>query len=114
MSDCTTQTQLPPLRDPDEIARTSARLKAIAHPVRLRMLELIARAGGDLCVCHFEDHFDVSQPTISHHLKVLRDADLISSWNVGTWVHHRVEPDVLASLGSTLSSIAGNSELNKK
>ncbi len=73
-------------------------LKALAHPVRLRIVDLIHAHGGEICVCEFENHFDVKQPTISHHLKVLREAGLIRSRQEGSWVHHFVEPAAFADL----------------
>lgn len=71
-------------------------LKALGHPVRLRMVDLIHRQGGELCVCEFEHHVDLAQPTISHHLKVLREAGLIRSAQDGSWVHHFIVPETFA------------------
>lgn len=64
--------------------------KALCHPVRVQMLDLISQGGGEICGCDIERHFDLTQPTISHHLKVLRDAGLITSEARGVWMHHRV------------------------
>jgi ArsR family transcriptional regulator, arsenate/arsenite/antimonite-responsive transcriptional repressor len=76
-------------------------LKALADPVRLRLLSLIgAHAGGEACVCDLTVPFDLTGPTISHHLKVLREAGLIQSQRRGTWVYYRVVPAALASLAS--------------
>ena len=83
-----------------ELARV---FKAIGDPVRLRLLSLIAsHAGGEACVCDLNDVFDLSQPTISHHLKLLRDAGLISGERRGTWVYYRVRPEVLGRLATVL------------
>jgi ArsR family transcriptional regulator len=80
-------------------------LKALADPVRLRLLSLIAsHAGGEACVCDLTGEFDVSQPTISHHLKVLRDSGLLTSQRRASWVYYRVVPDGLATL-STLAAL---------
>jgi ArsR family transcriptional regulator len=73
-------------------------LKALAHPVRLRMVEMIRLHQGELCVCEFKPHFELTQPTISHHLKILRDAGLIRSRQDGTWVHHSIEPEAFDRL----------------
>ncbi|MER5962119.1 metalloregulator ArsR/SmtB family transcription factor [Streptomyces sp. NPDC002057] len=77
--------------------------KALADPVRLRLLSLIAsHEGGEACVCDLTGPFDVSQPTISHHLKVLREAGLVGSERRGTWVYYWVLPAALTRLSSLL------------
>ncbi|WP_040781331.1 ArsR/SmtB family transcription factor [Nocardia pneumoniae] len=77
--------------------------KALADPVRLRLLSVVAsHAGQEACVCDLSEGFDVSQPTISHHLKVLREAGLLSSERRGSWVYYRVEPTVLRQLSQLL------------
>jgi ArsR family transcriptional regulator, arsenate/arsenite/antimonite-responsive transcriptional repressor len=81
--------------------------KALADPVRLRLLSLIAsHEGGEACVCDLTEPFDVTQPTISHHLKVLREAGLISADRRGTWVYYRARHEALDRLGSLLSTDA--------
>ncbi|MFC5142117.1 ArsR/SmtB family transcription factor [Actinomycetospora rhizophila] len=83
-----------------ELARV---FKAMGDPVRLRLLSLIAsHAGGEACVCDLTDVFDLSGPTISHHLKVLREAGLITGERRGTWVYYRVRPDLLAQVSAVL------------
>ncbi len=78
--------------------------KALADPVRLRLFSLIASfAGGQACVCDLTDAFDVSQPTISHHLRVLREAGLVDCERRGTWVYYWVLPDALARLSTLLA-----------
>src|SRR4030081_2923801 len=73
--------------------------KALADPVRLRLLSLIgAHDGGEACVCDLTVAFDLTGPTISHHLKVLREAGLIQSERRGTWVYYRIVPAALESL----------------
>jgi ArsR family transcriptional regulator len=80
-------------------------LKALADPVRLRLLSLIgAHHGGEACVCDLTVAFDLTGPTISHHLKVLREAGLISSQRRGTWVYYRIVPAALASLAGLLTA----------
>ncbi len=77
--------------------------KALGDPVRLRLLSLIAsHPGGEACVCEISATFDVSQPTISHHLKLLRAAGLLDSERRGTWVYYWVIPSVLRQLSSVL------------
>ncbi|GAA1205252.1 ArsR/SmtB family transcription factor [Prauserella alba] len=77
--------------------------KALADPVRLRLLSLIAsHAGGEACVCDLTGTFDLTGPTISHHLKVLREAGLVTSERRATWVYYRAAPDVLARLSAVL------------
>ena len=79
--------------------------KALGDPVRLRMLSLIAaHEGGESCVCDISPAFDLSQPTISHHLKVLREAGLLGSERRGTWVYYIARPDAMAALGSLFTA----------
>ena len=78
-------------------------LKAIADPVRLRLLSLVAaHVDHEACVCELNDAFDLSQPTISHHLKVLHTAGLLERSKRGTWVYYRIQPGVLADLAAML------------
>jgi ArsR family transcriptional regulator, arsenate/arsenite/antimonite-responsive transcriptional repressor len=82
--------------------------KALGDPVRLRLVSLIgARAGGEVCVCDLTSAFDLTQPTISHHLKVLREAGLIDSQRRGTWVYYRLVPAALARMAAVLSAPVG-------
>jgi ArsR family transcriptional regulator len=84
----------------DELA---ALFKAVADPMRLRLLSLIAcHDGGESCVCDLLDAFDVTAPSISYHLKILREAGLISSERRGTWVYYRVKPEVMARMSAVL------------
>ena len=80
-------------------------LKALAEPVRLRLMSLIAsHPGGEACVCDLNDAFDLSQPTISHHLKVLHEAGLLDRDKRGVWVHYRARTETLASLGALIGN----------
>ncbi|WP_329051630.1 metalloregulator ArsR/SmtB family transcription factor [Amycolatopsis sp. NBC_01488] len=96
----------PLARDPlseDQAIELAKLFKAMADPVRLRLLSLIAsHAGGEACVCDLTDAFDLTGPTISHHLKVLRESGLITGERRGTWVYYRVHPEVLARLSAVL------------
>src|SRR5262249_8638187 len=79
--------------------------KALADPVRLRVLSLIAsHAGGEACVCEVTGAFDLTGPTISHHLKVLREAGLITGERRGTWVYYRAHVDVLRRVAGLLTA----------
>src|SRR5690349_16196809 len=83
--------------------RIAPLLKAIADPVRLRLLSLVAaHADGEACVCDLNDAFDLSQPTISHHLKVLHESGLLDRTKRGVWVYYRVRREALADLGALL------------
>jgi len=78
--------------------------KALADPVRLRLLSLIAcHPDGESCVCDLTPAFDMTAPSISYHLKILREAGLISSERRGTWVYYRVMPDVMARMSTVLA-----------
>lgn len=81
--------------------------KALSDPVRLRLLSLIAaRAGQEVCVCDLLAAFTQTAPTISHHLKVLRDAGLITGQRRGSWVYYRVVPAALVALSQLLDASA--------
>jgi ArsR family transcriptional regulator, arsenate/arsenite/antimonite-responsive transcriptional repressor len=78
-------------------------LKALADPVRLRLMSLVAsHPGGEACVCDLNDAFDLSQPTISHHMKVLHDVGLVEREKRGVWVYYRARIEALASLGALI------------
>lgn len=90
-----------------EAAELAPLFKAIADPVRLRLLSLIAcHEDGETCVCDLTAAFDLTPPTISHHLKVLKQAGLIDSERRGTWVFYWIRPEVLARMSSLLSPAA--------
>jgi ArsR family transcriptional regulator len=81
--------------------------KALGDPVRIRLVSLIgAHQGGEVCVCDLTTAFDLTQPTISHHLKVLRSAGIIDSERRGTWVYYRLVPAALNRVAAVLSSPA--------
>jgi ArsR family transcriptional regulator len=90
----------PVVREPLDATHATAfapKFKALGDPVRLRLLSMIASAGGgEVCVCDLTGAFDLTGPTISHHLKVLREAGLVESDRRGTWVYYRLVPDALA------------------
>ncbi|ORJ54363.1 MULTISPECIES: ArsR/SmtB family transcription factor [Mycobacterium simiae complex] len=88
---------------PEAAADIAAKLKALADPIRLRLFSMVAsRAGGEACVCDVSEGFDVTQPTISHHLKVLKDAGLLTSERRASWVYYAVVPEALTNLSTVL------------
>ncbi|WP_425577496.1 ArsR/SmtB family transcription factor [Nocardia callitridis] len=105
---CEPTPQLRPVLGADNAAELAVMFKALADPVRLRVLSAIAaRAGQEACVCEVSDGLDVTQPTISHHLKVLREAGLVTSERRGSWVYYRIVPDTLTHLSQVLGDHAG-------
>lgn len=90
----------------EQAERIAPVLKALADPVRLRLLSLVAsHADGEACVCDLNDAFDLSQPTISHHLKLLHDAGLLERAKRGVWVYYSVRRDALADLGALIGDV---------
>ncbi len=84
-----------------ESERVAASFRALADPTRVALVNRLARAE-ETCVCDLTAAFDLAQPTISHHLKVLREAGLVASSRRGTWAYYRVVPEALAALARTL------------
>lgn len=102
LANCCSTTLSEPL-DAESAVTLAGAFKALGDPVRLRLLSLIAAAGGEeVCVCELTPAFELSQPTISHHLKVLREAGLLTSERRGTWVYYRVIPAALQRLSDVL------------
>ncbi len=87
--------------DPDQAAAVAPLFKALGDPVRLRLMSMIASVP-EMCVCDLTPAFELSGPTISHHLKVLREAGLVDSERRGTWVWYRVRPEAFRQLGALL------------
>ena len=78
--------------------------KALGDPVRLQLLSMIASApGGEICVCDLTPAFDLTGPTISHHLRTLREAGLVDAERRGTWVYYRARPVLLRRLAALLA-----------
>jgi ArsR family transcriptional regulator, arsenate/arsenite/antimonite-responsive transcriptional repressor len=87
-----------------EQAERMARIaKAIGDPIRLQLIDVLRKHAGKVCVCELVPLFDLSQPTVSHHLKVLRDAGLVDSERRGLWAYYYVVPDALEELSAWLS-----------
>ncbi|MDB5068961.1 MAG: arsR [Candidatus Eremiobacteraeota bacterium] len=80
----------------------AALFKALADPHRLTMLATLARADDEVCVCDFTGALPLGQPTVSHHLKILREAGLVTCERRGTWVYYRIAADARERIDSTL------------
>jgi len=93
--------------DVEQAESLAAVLKAIAEPTRLRLISLVAsHEGAEACVCDLTDPVGLSQPTVSHHLKVLVDAGLLAREQRGRWAYYRLIPDALQSLAQVLADTA--------
>lgn len=79
-------------------------MKALAAPMRWQIVELLARE--ELCVCHVVEALGVPQPLVSHHLKALRDADLVESERHRYWTYYRLRPDALRAIAGSISALA--------
>jgi ArsR family transcriptional regulator len=78
--------------------------KALGDPVRVQLIDVLRKHAGKVCVCELVPLFDLSQPTVSHHLKVLRQAGLVGSERQGLWAYYYVIPDALADLAGWLTN----------
>ncbi len=87
----------------DEAAHMAAVAKALGDPVRLQLVDVLRKHAGKVCVCELVPLFEVSQPTVSHHLKVLRDAGIVGSERQGLWAYYYVISDALEELSTWLS-----------
>ena len=83
--------------------RMAAIAKALGDPVRVQLVDVLGKHAGKVCVCELVPLFEISQPTLSHHLKVLRDAGLVDSERRGLWAYYYVLPDALKELSAWLS-----------
>jgi ArsR family transcriptional regulator len=88
----------------EQAQRLAAIAKAIADPVRLQLVDVLRKHAGKVCVCELVPLFDLAQPTVSHHLRVLREAGLIESEKRGLWAYYYVLPGTLDELASWLHS----------
>ncbi len=99
-----------PLVLPDVDAARAADLavlaKALSDPIRVQLVDVLRNNAGKVCVCELVPLFDVSQPTISHHLKVLHEVGLLERAKRGVWVYYSVKPNVLADLAALLGGAA--------
>jgi ArsR family transcriptional regulator len=82
--------------------RMAAIAKALGDPIRMQLVDVLRKHAGKVCVCELVPLFDLSQPTVSHHLKVLREAGIVGSERRGLWAYYYVEPDALEELSEWL------------
>jgi len=87
----------------EEAVRMADVAKALGDPVRLQLVDVLRKHAGKVCVCELVPLFDLSQPTVSHHLKVLREAGIVGSERVGLWAYYFVIPNALKELSAWLS-----------
>lgn len=101
------ETSLQPTLDADAAEALTADMEILAHPVRLQLLALLAGAGEPVCVCDLEASVPVKQPTVSHHLKLLRAAGLVESRKRGLWAYYHVRRDELDRLRRRIAAGIG-------
>jgi ArsR family transcriptional regulator, arsenate/arsenite/antimonite-responsive transcriptional repressor len=94
--------ETPPLTEPER-EELAARFKALADPTRVAIINSLS-AADEVCVCNLTETFELSQPTISHHLKILREAGLVDSTRRGTWSYYRLVPEAVAALRAALGA----------
>jgi ArsR family transcriptional regulator, arsenate/arsenite/antimonite-responsive transcriptional repressor len=87
----------------DQAIRMAEVAKALGDPVRVQLVDVLTKHAGKVCVCELMTLFDLSQPTVSHHLKVLRQAGIVGSEREGLWAYYYVIPDALKELSAWLS-----------
>ena len=102
---------------PAEQAQVVSDLEVLAHPIRFRLLAALASNPGRVCVCDLEAIVPVKQPTVSHHLRLLREAGLVDSERDGVWAYYRVRQEALRALsarvGGVLNRLAGEQESDR-
>jgi ArsR family transcriptional regulator, arsenate/arsenite/antimonite-responsive transcriptional repressor len=86
-----------------EAERATADLEILAHPIRLQLLDVLARKEGEVCVCDLEGAVPVKQPTVSHHLKLLRAAGLVHSERQGLYAYYRIDREALGALRARIT-----------
>ncbi len=104
-ADCCEPTVLPDV-DRAAAARIAAVAKALSDPIRVQLVDVLRGHAGEVCVCELEPLFDVSQPTLSHHLRTLREAGLVGVERRGLWAYYYVHPAALAELSRWLGDPA--------
>jgi ArsR family transcriptional regulator len=101
---CCVPLAVPPL-DAEAAAVLANQLKALADPARLQLLSIVL-ASGSACICDLTAPVGLSQPTVSHHMRVMVDAGLLQREKRGKWVHFSVAPEALAELGNQLARLS--------
>lgn len=94
-----------PSRSYTEATSLATEMEVLAHPVRLQLLDVLARNEGRVCVCDLEAAVPVKQPTVSHHLRLLREAGLVESEKVGQWAYYRIRRNEARALGERLQQV---------
>jgi ArsR family transcriptional regulator len=92
--------------DPAGAERIAVVAKALADPIRVQLVDVLRKHAGEVCVCELEPLFDVSQPTLSHHLRKLRETGIVGVERRGLWAYYYVLPDALAELHGWLGDAA--------
>jgi ArsR family transcriptional regulator, arsenate/arsenite/antimonite-responsive transcriptional repressor len=87
----------------EQAERMAEVAKALGDPVRMQLVDVLRKHAGKVCVCELVPLFDLSQPTVSHHLKKLREAGIVGSERQGLWAYYYVEPEALKELSAWLS-----------
>jgi ArsR family transcriptional regulator, arsenate/arsenite/antimonite-responsive transcriptional repressor len=98
--ECCSEPLVHPDISPEWAARMAAIAKALGDPIRLQLVDVLRKHAGKVCVCELVPLFDLSQPTVSHHLKVLREAGIVASERRGLWAYYYVIPGALDELGA--------------
>lgn len=93
------------LTNADAVSQHVDMLKALAHPVRWRMMQLISMHADGVCVCDLEAQFTLSQPTISHHLRIMREAGVVVATQRGTWVYYAVAPSAIMQIRDAVTAL---------
>jgi ArsR family transcriptional regulator len=88
----------------EEAEGMAAVAKALGDPIRMQLVDVLRKHAGKVCVCELVPLFDLSQPTVSHHLKVLREAGIVGSERRGLWAYYYVNPEALEELSAWLSN----------
>ena len=88
-----------------ELAAEAALFKALGDETRLKILAILACSEGEVCVCEFTDTLPLNQPTVSHHLRILRDAELVTCERRGTWVFYRLAATARDRLDAALNDV---------
>ena len=90
----------------EQAERTASVAKALGDPVRMQLVDVLRKHAGKVCVCELVPLFDLSQPTVSHHLKVLREAGLVESEGRGTWAYYKLVPEAVGRLRDAFAASA--------
>jgi ArsR family transcriptional regulator len=103
---CCTPLSREPMTE-EQAAQVAPLLKALADPVRLRLMSMVlSHEGGEACVCDLTPAFDLSQPTISHHLKVLHESGLLNRQKRGVWVYYQARPEAMDAMLNLFAAVA--------